>query len=371
MKAQRPYSQARAMLAIAKGAWISMLRSPFAVLFSIAFPIVFILVFGLLGFNQQPRFKIMLHPASDTANLIYERIQSSDNIRMVQYQDSTEMLHDLDKGIFAGVLRITPGSGQDSSRQFHMDWVSSASAVQKSEAFIGWLQAQVFRIDSELHPDQTGYASISTPHYRAVQPYKSIDFLLPGLLGFSLLSAGVFGVAFLFFHLRELLVLKRFFATPIQKMYIILGEGLARTAFQLMATLVVILAGKFFFDFTLIHGLLTVVELLIVSAIGLMVFMAFGFVISGLARNQASIPALANMFTLPQFLLAGTFFDIDLLPAWLQPIGRILPLTFLNDALRKISFEGLHLHQVWFDIAMLSAWGLVAYILSVKTFKWE
>ena len=64
--------------------------------------------------------------------------------------------------------------------------------------------------------------------------YRTIDFILPGQLGFSLLSAGVFGVAFLFFNLRQQLVLKRFYATPIRRLYIILGEALSRVIFQLM-----------------------------------------------------------------------------------------------------------------------------------------
>jgi hypothetical protein len=44
------------------------------------------------------------------------------------------------------------------------------------------------------------------------------------------------------------------------------------------------------------------------SFIALLVFMGFGFIISGLAKTESSIPPLANIITLPQFLLAGTFF---------------------------------------------------------------
>ena len=58
--------------------------------------------------------------------------------------------------------------------------------------------------------------------------YKMIDFILPGQLGFSTLSAAVFGTAFVFYSLRQTMVLKRFFATPIKRPYIILGEALSR-----------------------------------------------------------------------------------------------------------------------------------------------
>src|SRR5690606_23238016 len=96
-----------------------------------------------------------------------------------------------------------------------------------------------------------------------VRKYKTIDFILPGQLGFSLLSSGVFGVAFMFFGLRNTLVLKRFFATPIKRTYIILGEGLSRVIFQLLTAIVIILAGYFLFDFTLVRGAETFLEMLL------------------------------------------------------------------------------------------------------------
>ncbi|HEX3023922.1 MAG TPA: ABC transporter permease, partial [Chitinophagaceae bacterium] len=74
---------------------------------------------------------------------------------------------------------------------------------------------------------------------------------------------------------------------------------------------------------------------------------------------------------LPQFLLAGTFFSIDNFPAWLQPLCNILPLTYFNNAMRSIAFEGANLIDVWKEITILAAWGIVVYAVAVKTFKWE
>jgi ABC-2 type transport system permease protein len=99
--------------------------------------------------------------------------------------------------------------------------------------------------------------------------------------------------------------------------------------------------------------------------------MSFGFIISGLARNESSIPPIANIFTLPQFLLAGTFFSIDVFPTWLQPISRSLPLTYFNNAMRKISFEGAHLNDCLLEISVLLAWGLLGYFIAMKVFRWE
>jgi ABC-2 type transport system permease protein len=204
-----------------------------------------------------------------------------------------------------------------------------------------------------------------------VREYKTIYFILPGQLGFSLLSSGVFGVAFLFFNLRQTLVLKRFFATPISRGYIVLGEGLSRVLFQMITSITILGLGYLFFGFTLVHGIITFIELLVLSFLGLLVFMGFGFIVSGIAKTESTIPPLANIITLPQFLLAGTFFSIEAFPSWLQPICKILPLTHLNDAMRKVAFEGAHLQDCLKQIGILALWGVIAYIFAIRFFKWE
>ena len=209
------------------------------------------------------------------------------------------------------------------------------------------------------------------PQISQVREYRTIDFILPGQLGFSLLSSGVFGVAFLFFNLRQQLVIKRFFATPVSKASIILGEGLSRVIFQLITAIVIIAIGHFAFKFTLVHGWLTFIEIMLLSFIALVVFMGFGFIVSGIAKNEGSIPPLANIITLPQFLLAGTFFSIEVFPKWLQPICKILPLTYFNDAMRKISFEGLHLYDTWRELGILGIWMIVIYMVVIKVIRWD
>jgi ABC-2 type transport system permease protein len=115
----------------------------------------------------------------------------------------------------------------------------------------------------------------------------------------------------------------------------------------------------------------TVIEMLLLSAFGLIIFMGFGFIISGISRNESSIPPIANIVTLPQFLLAGTFFPIDVFPAWLQPICKVLPLTYLNNALRKVAFEGVRLWQLPRELLILTIWGVIVYAVAIKVFRWE
>nr|MBP7245970.1 ABC transporter permease [Bacteroidia bacterium] len=74
---------------------------------------------------------------------------------------------------------------------------------------------------------------------------------------------------------------------------------------------------------------------------------------------------------LPQFLLSGTFFGIENFPEWLQPICKVLPLTYLNNAMRLVAFEGAGLGDILIPLAIISAWGIFIYALAVKFFRWE
>lgn len=368
------YNQFRAMWAITKASLRAITRSPSAVIFGFAFPFIFILVFGFIGNSGgKQSFKLVLEKGSDTSNLIFQSLRQSEHIKLVEYKSNQELEQDMIKGRLTGVLSIRkndPGA----MVPYTVGLKSTNSSNDKWPQFKALLEGEINSISNKLYANRPAYANFPFDYQKdvkEVRQYKTIDFILPGQLGFSLLSSGVFGVAFMFFNLRNTMVLKRFFSTPISRTFIILGEGLSRVIFQMITAVVIILAGYYLFGFTLINGVQTFFEMLLLSFIGLLVFMGFGFIVSGLAKNDSSIPPLANLITLPQFLMGGTFFSIDAFPRWLQPISRAMPLTHLNSAMRKVAFEGQHLWNVRLEIGILLLWGIGAYIVAVKVFKWE
>lgn len=358
------------MLAIAKAGLIAIFRSPSAVAFSFAFPLIFILVFGFLGSGGRISIRAAFAPGTDTTNYLYGIIKTIPGLRMVEKPEA-EIKEDLEKGRLTAIIAIQ--KNENASPAYFINLKSSEAVnPQNLQVLRSILESIIKNIDHKKFPDAPTVAAISN-HIEKIpgRTYRTIDFILPGQLGFSLLSAGVFGVAFLFFSLRQTLVLKRFFATPVSRTFIVLGEGLSRVTFQLITSIVILLVGYYFFHFTLVHGWITFIELLVLSFIGLVVFMSLGFVVSGIAKNESAIPPLANIITLPQFLLAGTFFPIDNFPAWLQPFCKILPLTHLNDAMRNVAFEGAHLTDCGKQLGILAVWAVVGYALAVKAFKWE
>ncbi|HVU55212.1 MAG TPA: ABC transporter permease [Puia sp.] len=364
------YNQLRAMLAITKASLKAIFRSPSSVAFSFGFPLVFILVFGFIK-GGGPTVEVALAHQSDSASSILKGLLSSSMVELSPKTDSLSIRQDLEKGRIGAVLSVDSVVSNMGFPQYHVH-VQTSSAAGDKYPFVKMALAQAVQYaEEEKIPAQYKFISVEELPMITGRNYSMIDFILPGMLGFSLLSAAVFGVAFTFFNFRQQLVLKRFFATPISKRYMVLGEGIARVLFQLITAVVLILIGRYAFHFTLIYGWITFLEMLLMSLIGLIVFMGFGFIVSSTARSESTIPIFANMLTLPQFLLAGTFFPIDVFPGWLQTICKILPLKQLNDAMRNIAFEGSHITDCGKQLGILALWGVAVYAVAIKVFKWE
>jgi ABC-2 type transport system permease protein len=372
------YSQFRAMLAITRASLQAMFRSPSAVIFSLGFPLVFILVFGFIGGGGTSVIIALKNPA-DSSNYVIRAMQAGivrimkndekDNALVLK--DSTFLITELTKGKIAAIVSIDSSVSPAGFTQYKIKTQTSSAAADQYPILKMAIAQTIMMIEDRRIPDQ--FKMISMQELPEIQgrQYTMIDFILPGMLGFSLLGSAVFGVAFVFFNLRQTLVLKRFYATPINRKNIVLGEALSRVCFQMMTSIVIILAGHYFFHFTLINGITTFLEMMVLSFIGIVVFMGFGFIISSVAKNESTIPPFANIFTLPQFLLGGTFFQTTAFPKWLQGFCELLPLKQLNDAMRNIAFEGASLIDCGKQIGILFLWGIIIYAVTIKTFKWE
>jgi ABC-2 type transport system permease protein len=361
------YSQLQATLAVAKASIKALFRSPSSLVFSIVFPLLFILLFGFLG-GSGIKATVVLTPNSDTTNSFYIGLKKTPTIVIskVSVEEAEKLLS---KGRITAILHVERDGPVERDR-VKVNIKSSQAAADRFGILKSSIDAAIYNTNQFVHK-QAETVAVTEVTITEGKKFKEIDFVLPGQLGFSLLSTGLFGVAFLLFNLKESLVLKRYFATPVSKLSLLVGEGLARVVFQLVVSAVILLLGKYAFGFTLSNGWLTFVELLIMSAIGVFVFMGFGFLISALAKQLSTIPALTNLFGFPQFLLSGTFFSINAFPVWLKPIAMVLPLTHLNNAMRKISFEGYHITDCGYELMILAIWSIVLFIAASKLFKWE
>ncbi len=367
----KQYNQSKALLAITKASLLAILKNPGALFFSLGFPLIFVWIFGSFGNGGVSQFKIALAHNADTSNApLYQSIKNHQLIKLVIYKDTTEQRVDLEKGRIAAVMNLVAVKDSIGKVKYDIQLKSTTASIPDLATVVPILENVVDKYEKGMNPQQQSLVSISK-HIYAIREYKQIDFVLPGQIGFSILFSTLFGIAFTFYNLREQLVLKRFYASPVNKLNILLGIGFSRLVFQLINVIVLIVVGHFWLGFTLSHGFTTFAEMLSLAFLLLLVLMGVGLIFSSIVKSDSTIPLLINLFALPQMLLGGTFFSISVFPEWMQTFCKTLPLTHFNIAIRKISFEGLSFIDCWQNIGVIGIWLVVVYALVYKFFKWE
>jgi len=368
---QKKFSQFTALMAISKATLLAIIKNPGSIFFSLVFPLVFVGIFGSFGSGGGNRYKVALDGASDTSNALYAQLKALPLIEIKKYADTAIRRADLEKGRLDAVMLLSQ-SINDTTHvpHFTVKLTSTSASTPELKQLIPILENVSARLEKAMNHNSINLVSIEKNIY-TVREYKQIDFVLPGQIGFSVLFSTLFGIAFTFFSLREQLVLKRFYASPVNRLNILLGVGFSRLFFQLMNVVVLIVVGKFMLGFTLAHGILTFIEMIGLTILMLFVLMGVGLIFSSIVKSDSTIPLLINVFALPQMLLSGTFFSISVFPSWMQTLCKLLPLTHFNLAMRKISFEGASIIDCWQDIGVISLWGIGVYIIALKIFRWE
>ncbi len=359
-------SQMRAYLAMSYYTLRATVRNPATLAFGFAFPLVFISIFGLIGGSSQS-LTLGLPDQTGQDNPI---IQTVKNLSFIKTETgSTSVLEQrLIQGKLDGLLVV------DSKPTTPPTYAVSLTTTSGNPTGAATAKTVVSGLVDKLNLKLSGVSSppVSFAEQEVSgRKFRYIDFVLPGQIGFSLLSTAMFSTVFGFIALKRLLVFKRMFATPVQALTILLAQGTSRMIIALAQTIMIIALGVIAFNFYLPHGLQTFMELIVLSIIGLISFMGFGIFASGFASNENTAGPIVNLVTLPQFLISGVFFPTDSLPNWVQPIANNLPLSYFNQAVRKVTTEGGSLPETWSYVAGLVAWGAVMYILATRTFKWE
>ena len=193
-------------------------------------------------------------------------------------------------------------------------------------------------------------------------------FLLAGMIGYAVASSAFAGLGITLVIRRESGVLKRVRGAPVPPFVHLSGVIVSTLVVVAVSVVVQVLIGNFAFD----AGWPTspasfVVELLIGAA----VFAALGLAITGLIKSQEGSSAVVNAIYLPMAFLSGAFFSTSSMPAFLEAIANVLPLTYLLRMLRGSFVEGDTIADHGTNIAVLLAWGAAGLIFALRTFRWE
>lgn len=197
---------------------------------------------------------------------------------------------------------------------------------------------------------------------------RYVDWLMPGLIGMTIMGTGMWGLGFSITQARMQHLLKRFLASPMQWRDYLSAQLLARMVFLTPEVAIPLGFGVLALGMP-VHG--SVAAIAIVSAAGALAFGAIGLLAASRARTIEGISGVLNVVMLPMWMLSGVFFSSANYPAAAQPAIRLLPLTALVDALRVVILDGSGVGGVVSQLAVLGGWTVVAFAAALRLFRWR
>jgi ABC transporter DrrB family efflux protein len=197
---------------------------------------------------------------------------------------------------------------------------------------------------------------------------RYIDFVVPGLLGMNLMGSAMWGLGFAIVDARAKKLLKRMVASPMPRWQYLAGFLLSRLI--LLAIEVVVFLGFAWVVFGVpFRGPLW--QLGLVCVLTSLVFSALGLLVASRARTMEAVSGLMNLVMLPMWILSGVFFSASRFPAMIQPLVKALPLTAAIDAMRGNMLQGMPLDHMMAPLAILLAWFVLPFAVSLRIFRWR
>ncbi len=326
-------------------------REPEAVFWTFVFPI---LMAGGLGiaFKNRPSevTRVAVLASAPRADSLARALQA-DRALAVRVLDDSAAARELRTGRVALVLVLGPDRMEYRYDDTRPEGVIARRVVDDA----------VQRLAGRVDPVPIGEA-----HVRE-RGARYIDFLVPGLLGMSLMGSGIWGIGFSIVDARRRRLLKRLVATP-------MSRGAYLASFVCSRFLVLVLEVGVLLGFAVLafgvplRGAFG--TLVLVSVLSALAFGAIGLLVASRARTIEGASGLMNLAMVPMWVFSGIFFSSSRFPEPIQPFVQALPLTAVNDALRANLLEGAGFAQLSPELAVIVAWLLGSFVLALRLFRW-
>lgn len=195
---------------------------------------------------------------------------------------------------------------------------------------------------------------------------RSINFMIPGLIGMILQFQSLVLTAFAIVRERERGTLEQLIMTPIKPWELMLGKIMPYVLVAFWNVGLACAVGFLWFEVSFAGSLLLMLLLSVLFLIG---SLGLGLLISTVSRTQTQAVQTAIFIILPTFLLTGLIFPLENLPRVLYLVSYALPLTYFLRILRGIALKGIGVEYLWNEILLLGVFGLVVFAISASRFR--
>jgi len=349
-------------------------RSKIGLFFSLVFPIILILLFGAIfsggnggpidvyiqnldagqvgtAFNAGNAFVAALNNNSTTTVTLVDNNQNLTNYMLSHSANQGVLIPQnftrayLNNETVSVVVYANPAD------------TSSPIVEQTVKGIIADFNSQG---SSRMH--SVGYDQLSIKS----QSYKYIDFLIPGLVGFSVLTSPMFSLVNISSEYKKTKLFKQLSLTPLTKTEWLTSKVIWYVVLGIISFFLMTQVGAALFGAHLDYALMIIPFLVI----GPLFFVSLGMLVGMISKSVESAAVVGNLITFPMMFLSGTFFPVSLMPMYLQNIAHGLPLFYLIDGLNQVMIYS-NFSQALFDLELMVALSAIAFVLAVAFFKWR
>ncbi len=353
----------------------SFYREKTAMFFTLAFPILLILLFGTIFMDQENvSFGLYvqdLDHSDDSARLI-EALKLNGKFKMIKVDPAADALRYAQDHKLNLVLVIPEGyqrslkqrlENDDRSASVTITYIydpGSTSAATKMQILSAAL-AGVNQATSGMPPFiRPAEVSILTKKYRF------IEFFIPGIIAMAVMTASLFGTVSLNTELRQKGIIRKLSTTPITRTDWVLANILYQIILAVLATISMLLVSIAVFHVSLkINAWLPLFIVLDVFA-----FVGIGMILARFVKEAQSAAAAANAVMFPMMFLSGSFFPIEMMPGFLQTVAKALPLYYVNEGLRASMVVVDNMAALRYS-AIIGVFAVAVFILGIMATRWE
>ncbi len=362
----------------------SFYREKSAVFFTIAFPIILILVFGTIFMNQDDlSFDLHVQDLDQTTSSaqLVKTLELDGRFKIAQVDpaiNATQYAKDKKVNL---VLVIPTGYQRALVQRLGLVGGVPSAAFRSSNASVTVTyiyDASSSSVSSKMQMLQSALGAVNQgmsgepPFIRSAETsilarkFRFIEFFVPGIIAMSVMTSSLSGAVNMNAELRQKGVIRKLSTTPITHSDWVLSNILYQVILAVISATAILLVSYAVFNVSLrIDAWLPTFIVLEVFA-----FAGIGMILTRVAKEAESAMAAANAIMYPMMFLSGSFFPLEMMPGFLQKIARILPLYYGNEGLRAAMVFADNMTALRCS-AIIGVFAAVVFVVGVMTTKWE
>ena len=344
-------------------------RNRQALFWALAFPLIFVVAFGLFFRDRDAVVAIAVvdHASDNMSRRLISELGRIDGLRVVVSGDEADVRRQVVGGDVGFAFILPRGLAETAAANpparigvFYDDAHPGAQAVIGfMEGFIGRANIAIAQVEPALALESE---TVTGPDM------SYLDFVMPGLAVWGVMSFSVIGLATTLTAYREKKILTRIQATPLPVRVFFTAKVLAYLMMSLAQVCVILAVGTLVFG-TSIRGNIAYIAFIIV--IGNLMFLNLGFIVAARSRTVAAASGLGNAVVLPLLFFSGVFFPVENLPTLLRYAVPYLPLSPIMAMMRGVTLEARPLLDFPVELATAMAWLAITAVVAVKIFRFR